>query len=197
MISKELAAELITGLSWMPHFPHDSESGKKALLDALMELAADDKHAKQIIGDVQLKLDRCPMPKHMIEFGIASAPRYERDFQPRRRHADEKPWSGDGMFEIWTKRDLALHQNYADNGKTKQARTYAAQMLKGFEEYMQRHQQKGFASETEAGTIPWNPDVRCHVCNDSGYEYTEIPEPGCVGTVRKCKCKAMFTGVSA
>jgi hypothetical protein len=88
-------------------------------------------------------------------------------------------------------------RTYADNGKTKQARTYAAQMLKGFEEYMQRHQQKGFASETEAGTIPWNPDVRCHVCNDSGYEYTEIPEPGCVGTVRRCKCKAMFAGVSA
>jgi hypothetical protein len=197
MISKELAAELITSLSWMERFPHDSEAGKKVLLDTLMELAADDQHAMRIIGDVPKHLDRCPTPKQLTQLAIASVPRYEQDFQPRRRHADEKPWSGDGMFEIWTKRDLALHQHLADYGKTKQAKTYAAQMLKGFEEYMQRHQQKGFASETEAGTIPWNPDVRCHVCNDSGYEYTEIPEPGCVGTVRRCKCKAMFAGVSA
>src|SRR3954466_7245801 len=197
MISDRLALELIQNLSWMQHYPAGSESGVKVLKEALQELAADEKHAKQIIGDVQLRLDKCPTPKLLIEFALASVPRYERDFQPRRRHADEKPWSGDGMFEIWTKRDLALHQNLADNGKTKQAKTYAAQMLKGFEEYMQRHQQKGFASETEAGTIPWNPDVRCHVCNDSGYEYTEIPEPGCVGTVRRCKCRAMFTEVSA
>lgn len=197
MISTELAAELIRSLSWMPGYPTGSKSGFKALLDALLELAADDKHAKQIIGDVQLKLDKCPMPKHLIEFGIASAPRYERDFKPRRKYADEMAWNGEGMFGIWTKRDLAIHQHLADNGKTKHAREYAFQMLAAFQKYQQAHPEKGFASETEAGTIPWNPDVRCHVCNDSGFEYTEIPEPGCVGTVRRCKCKAMFAGVSA
>ncbi|HEY4757768.1 MAG TPA: hypothetical protein VIH43_04360 [Chthoniobacterales bacterium] len=192
MITEKVALELIQSLSWMQGYPHGSESGVKALTDALTELAADDKHAKQIIGDVQLKLDRCPMPVHLTEFGLASAPRYERDFKPRRKYADEMAWHGDGMYSIWTLRDLALHQHLADNGKTKYAREYAFQMLAGFQAYQQRHPGKGFASDAEAGVIPWNPDVRCHVCNDSGFEYTEIPDPGCVGQVRKCKCKALF-----
>src|SRR3982751_516926 len=130
MISDKLALELIQNLSWMQHYPAGSESGVKVLKEALQELAADEKHAKQIIGDVQLKLDKCPTPKHLIEFGIASAPRYERDFKPRRKYADEMAWNGEGMFGIWTKRDLAIHQHLADNGKTKHAREYAFQMLK-------------------------------------------------------------------
>jgi len=191
MITPELATELIQSLSWMPGYPLGSNSGFKALVDALAELAADDNHARQIIRDVEFKLDKCPMPKHLIEFGIASAPRYEPNFKPRQRYPDEKPWSGEGMFEIWTKRDLAIHQRLADKGKTKEVQQYAAQMLRDFNAYQQRTQ-KGFARDAEAGVISWNPDVRCHVCNDSGFEYTEIPDPGCGGQVRKCKCKALF-----
>jgi hypothetical protein len=196
MISQKLAAELIKSLSWMFAYPTDSKSGFGALVTALLELAADEKHAKQIIGDVQLKLDKCPTPNQLTEFAIASVPRHERDFIPRKRTADEKPWHGDGMFEIWTKRDLALNQNYADHGKTKQSRELAKQMLAGFHEYQMRTQ-KGFATAEESGTMPWNPDVRCHVCNDSGFEYIEIPDPGCVGTVRKCNCRNLFRSESA
>jgi hypothetical protein len=197
MISQKLAAELIKSLSWMFAYPTDSKSGFGALVTALLELAADEKHAKQIIGDVQLKLDKCPTPNQLTEFAIASVPRYERDFIPRKRTPQEKPWHGDGMFEIWTKRDLAIHQHLADNGKTKQARTYAFQMLAEFQAYQQRNPTRTFATETEAGTIPYNPDARCHVCNDSGFEYIEIPEPGCVGTVRKCNCRKLFRSESA
>ena len=192
MISEETAMDLVRNLSWMDRFPDAHESGMEALLSAFMEIAHDEDHAKKIIGDVQRTMDRCPTPHQLIELAISSAPRYEPEFKPRKRLPDEKPFHGDGIYEIWTKRDYAICKHLAEHGKTKHAKEYGKQMIAGFLEWAKRHPDRDFAPYQGIGIIPYRHDVRCHVCNDSGFQYIEVPENMGPGTVKQCVCRAVF-----
>jgi hypothetical protein len=203
-IDYDQAAELINRLNWMRFYPYDSEAGKGALMHALIECSRDYRHAEVILQDAQQNFDQCPTPRQLLELAVQHLPE-PTAFRPRRRYRDEKPFHGEGIYEIWTDRDVALHEQllqsvYRDGKAQGQphrgAREYAKQMLTGWKEYTHQH--------PDAWEVPrWQPenqpalshvehhDVRCHVCMDTCWQYVEVLK-GAIGTVRRCICRRML-----